>query len=75
MKNESGFSLEIASQPFKKEIKKNFRLVDMMVDHTEERRKGPYWDVSQVLLMIVKIMGRTLTFTGSKLSSRIILIY
>ena len=25
MKNESGFSLEIASQPFKKEIKKKFQ--------------------------------------------------
>ena len=46
----------------------------MMVDHTEERRKGPYWDIAQVLLMQVKIMGRTLTFTGSKLSSRIILV-
>ena len=74
MKNESGFSLLIAFKK-KKEFKKKCRLVDMMVDHTEERRKGPYWDIAQVLLMQVKIMGRTLTFTGSKLSSRIILIY
>ena len=29
----------------------------MMVDHTEERRKGPYWDIAQVLLMQAKIMG------------------
>ena len=33
-----------------------------MVDHTEERRKGPYCDISQVLLMQVKIMGTNLDF-------------
>ena len=40
----------------------------MMVDHTEERRKGPYWDIAQVLLIRVKL--KTLTFAGSKFNTK-----
>ena len=40
----------------------------MMVHHTEERRKGPYWDIAQVLLISVKL--KTLTFAGSKLNTK-----
>ena len=32
------------------------RLVEMMVEHTEERRRGEYWEVAQVRMAMMVMM-------------------
>ena len=32
------------------------RLVEMMVEHTEERRRGEYWEVAQVMMVMMVMM-------------------